>query len=357
MKKLNLLMLLCSLVLLVGCENKKNENLKRISTIDSTLQTKVDSILQGKLKELNALSGQAIVMEVRTGEIKAMVGLERKDSIYVPYEYPAQPSGLANTASMLAALETGKVSLSDTVDTGDGTYQVADRTLLDHNWHRGGYGELSVMEGLMYGSNIATYKAMEKAFDNPHDCFDLLDKMSYGKPDTGIGELKPAHFVTPSDEGWSDTAFAWFSIGYNQLITPIQILTFYNAIANNGIMVQPQLYKDSTIVINPQIASRANIDSMRYALCSVVTDGLGKLARSEKVLVAGKTGTIQVSENEDDSVGKMKTEFATEFCGFFPVDNPKYSIIVTINKMGYPASGGAMAAPVFKGIVDCIVAE
>ncbi len=337
-------------MMLTSCHQQKK--MERVSTIDSILQMKVDSILQGKLKELNALSGQAIVMEVRTGGIKAMVGLEKKDSTYVPYEYPAQPSGLANTASVLAALETRKVKLSDKVDTGDGTYQVADRILLDHNWHRGGYGGLSVMEGLMYGSNIATYKTMEKAFANPQTYFDLLDKMSYGKPDTGIGGLKPAYFVTPSDEGWSDTAFAWFSIGYNQFITPIQILTFYNAIANNGIMVQPQLYKDSTIVINPQIASRANIDSMKVALRSVVTDSLGKYAHSEKALVAGKTGNIQVSENEDDTESKRNTEFATEFCGFFPVDNPKYSIIVTINKMGYPASGGGIAAPVFKEIVD-----
>ncbi len=343
--------LLLSIVLgltLIACQNVKTP---------VSLQTKVDSILQDKLTELDAVSGQIIVMEVQTGEIKAMVGLEKKDSIYIPYEYAAQPTNLASTVSVLAALETGKVKLPDKVDTGDGTYQVADRTLLDHNWHRGGYGELSVMEGLMYGSNIATYKAMEKAFDNPQDCFDLLDKMSYGKPDTGIGELKPAYFVTPQDSGWSDTAFAWFCIGYNQLVTPIQMLTFYNAIANNGIMVQPQLYRDSTIVINPQIASRANIDSMKVALRSVVTDGLGKLARSEKLQVAGKTGTIQVSENEDDTEDKVNTEYAAEFCGFFPVDNPKYSIIVTINKMGYPASGGGMAAPVFKQVVDCIVTD
>ena len=332
---------------LASCQSKQ-ETIELMSTIDSTLQVKVTSILENKLSELNALSGQTIIMEVQTGHIKAMVGLERKDSAdYQPCENfsKAHESALIQPISILAALEAGEVKLSDKVDTGEGIYQVHDRELKDHNWHRGGYGEISIKQGFASSSNIAIYKTMEKAFGNDAQAyFNLLDKMSYGKPDsiTGIANLKPAYFVTPKDSGWSDTAFAWFCIGYNQTITPIQMLTFYNAIANRGKMVQAQLYKDSTMVIHPQIASQANIDSLKQALEYVVTDGLGQPAKSNKAQVAGKTGTVQL---EDGS-------YIVEFCGYFPANAPQYSIIVSIHKEEVPASGGLMAGDVFRKIVD-----
>ncbi len=206
---------------------------------------------------------------------------------------------------------------------------------------------------------------MEKAFgDDAQAYFNLLNKVNYGKPDSiaGIANLKPAYFVTPKDSGWSDTAFAWFCIGYNQTITPIQMLTFYNcigynqtitpiqmltfynAIANSGKMVQPQLYKDSTTVINPQIASQTNIDSLKQALEYAVTDGLGQPAKSDKVQIAGETGTVQL---EDGS-------YIVEFCGYFPTNVPQYSIIVSIHKERLPASSGLMAGDVFRQITEYI---
>ena len=335
------------LVIISSCQSKQQEG-KQVSNIDSTLQVKATSILENKLTELNALSGQAIIMEVQTGHIKAMVGVERKDSAdYLPCENfsQAHESALMHPISILAALETRKVKLSDMVDVGNGIYSIQDRELKDHNWHRGGYGEISIKQGLASSSNIAVYKTMEKAFgNNAQAYFNLLNNMNYGKPDSiaGIANLKPAYFVTPKDSGWSDTAFAWFCIGYNQTITPIQMLTFYNAIANSGKMVQPQLYKDSTTVINPQIASQANIDSLKQALEYVVTDGLAQSAKSDNVQVAGETGTVQL---EDGS-------YIVEFCGYFPTNAPQYSIIVSIHKDGLPASGGLMAGDVFRQIVD-----
>ena len=340
---------------LASCQSKQQAT-ETISTIDSTLQTNVTAILGSKLSEINAQSGQVIVMEVQSGQIKALVGLTRKDSTnYQPCENFSvwQSTGLMHPISLLAALETGKVKLSDKVDTGNGIYQVHGRELKDHNWHRGGYGELTVQEGLAASSNIAIYKTMEKAFgNNPQAYFNLLANMSYGKPDsiTGIANLKPAHIVTPKDNNWAKSDFAWSSIGYNQQISPIQILTFYNAIANNGKMIQPQLYKDSVVVINPQIASRASIDSLKKALVFNITDGLGQHAKSDKVLVAGMQGTSSLSTNEDST----KDMYAVEFCGYFPANNPKYSIIVSINKTGLPASGELMAGDVFKKIVDYI---
>ena len=336
------------MITMIACNSTKQKDTQTSTTIDSTLQVKATSILENKLTELNALSGQAIIMEVQTGHIKAMVGLERKDSA----DYPscenfsqAHESALIQPISILAALETGKVKLSDTVDVGNGIYSVQDRELKDHNWHRGGYGEISIKQGLASNSNIAVYKTIEKAFgDDAQTYFNLLNNMSYGKPDSiaGISNLKPAYFVTPKDSGWSDTAFAWFCIGYNQTITPIQTLAFYNAIADRGKMVQPQLYKDSTTVINPQIASQTNIDSLNQALEYVVTDGLGQPAKSDKVQIAGETGTVEL---EDGS-------YIVEFCGYFPTDAPQYSIIVSIHKEGLPASGGLMAGDVFRQIVD-----
>ena len=332
-----------------ACQSNQHK-VKSDSIIDSTLQVNITSILKNKLSELNALSGQAIVMEAQTGNIKAMVGLERKDSAdYQSCENfsQAHESALIQPISILTALETGKVKLSDTVDVSNGIYSIQDRELKDHNWHRGGYGEISIKQGLASSSNIAVYKTMEKAFeDDAQAYFNLLNNMSYGKPDSiaGIANLKPAYFITPKDSGWSDTAFAWFCIGYNQTITPIQMLTFYNAIANSGKMVQPQLYKDSTTVINPQIVSQANIDSLKQALEYVVTDGLGQPAKSDKIQIAGETGTVQLENGN----------YIVEFCGYFPADVPQYSIIVSIHKDGLPASGGLMAGDVFRQIVDYI---
>lgn len=328
----------------ISCQHKQQATVP-ISTIDSTLQVNTTSILEEKLSEINAQSGQVIVMEVQTGHIKALVGLTKKDSTnYQPCENFSvwQSTGLMHPISLLTALETGKVKLSDKVDTGNGIYQVHGRELKDHNWHRGGYGELTVQEGLTASSNIATYKTMEKAFgDNPQTFFDLLANMNYGKPDSinGIASLQP-YKITEKN-------ITWNCIGYEQLISPIQVLTFYNAIANNGKMIQPQLYKDSVVVINPQIASKASIDSLKKALVLNITDGLGQPAKSDKVVVAGIQGTSSLSTNEDST----KDMYAVEFCGYFPADNPKYSIIVSINKTGLPASGGLMAGDVFKKII------
>ena len=332
---------ICFHCFLLSCQPKQRTEI--ISTIDSTLQVNATSILEEKLSEINAQSGQVIVMEVQSGQIKALVGLTKKDSTnYQSCENFSvwQSTGLMHPISLLAALETGKVKLSDKVDTGNGIYQIHGRELKDHNWHRGGYGELTVQEGLAVGSNIATYKTMEKAFgDNPQTFFDLLANMSYGKPDSinGIASLQP-YKITEKN-------ITWNCIGYEQLISPIQVLTFYNAIANNGKMIQPQLYKDSVVVINPQIASRASIDSLKKALVFNVTDGLGQPAKSDMITVAGQQGTIVVSTDNGNTV------YSVEFCGYFPANNPKYSIIVSINKTGLPASGGLMAGDVFKKII------
>ena len=336
------MLLLGCMITMLSCTPQK----EKVSTIDTALQTKVDSILQDKINEINAISGQAIVMEVQTGEIKAMVGTGNH-----------QESGLIRSATLLAALETGRVKLSDAVNVGGGVYMVNDQVLKDHNWQRGGYGEIDVLFTLKANSNIGNYLLTKRAFQEDKAYFDMLDSFSYGQPASvlGIDSLKPALLYTPKDSSWSKSDLAWSCIGYNQQISPIQMLAFYNAIANEGKMVKPMMYKGETEVINPQIASNANIDSLQMAMVKCVNEGLGKPAQSEKVQVAGISGGCQIYTEEDDSDGKMKTEYAVEYCGYFPADSPKYSIIVSMNKMGLPASGAFMAGSVFSEIVNYMV--
>ena len=288
---MRLIIILFIAVSISSCKLKES-SLTNTENIDSTLQVQATSVLENKLTELNALSGQAIVMEVQTGHIKAMVGLERKDSAnYLPCENfsQAHESALIQPISILAALETGKIKLTDTVDVGDGIYICKGDTIKDHNWHRGGYGKITIKQGLASSSEIAVYKAMEMTFN--------------GYTQAYYDQLK--------------------DMGMSNLDTPLQMLTAYNSIANNR-------------------NNQANIDSLKQALKYVVTDGLGQSAKSNKVQVAGKTGTAQL---EDGS-------YIVGFCGYFPANAPKYSIIVSIHKEELPASGGLMAGDVFRQIVD-----
>lgn len=238
------------------------------STIDTALQTKVDSILQNKMSEINAISGQAIVMDM-AGNIKAMVGNGKKQS-----------SSLMRTVSLHKALETGKVHLSDTVDTEEGIAIINGDTIKDHNWHRGGYGKITLKQGLACESNIAVAKA------------------------TKMADIEAV----------------------DSLVTPLEMLKLFNGIIKN--------------------------DSLRSTFRYCITDGLGRPAASEKVEVAGLSGRNVVSEANPERI-----EYAVEFVGYFPADEPKYSIIVSMNKIGYPASGGIMAGSVFSEIVDCMVAK
>ena len=282
------------LSILTSCKFKQQEAKQQTPTIDSTLHVKTTSILENKLTELNALSGQAIVMEAQTGNIKAMVGLERKDSAdYQSCENFSQAyeSALMQPIFILAALETGKIKLADTVDVGDGIYICKGDTIKDHNWHRGGYGKITIKQGLASSSDIAVYKAMETAFN--------------GYTQAYYDQLK--------------------DMGINNLDTPLQILTTYNSIANNK-------------------NNQANIDSLKQALEYVVTDGLGQPAKSDKIQIAGETGTVQL---EDGS-------YIVEFCGYFPTNVPQYSIIVSIHKERLPTSGGLMAGDVFRQITEYI---
>lgn len=330
-------------------------------TIVPKLQAAVDSMLRDELEMLDMLQGQAIVMEVKTGEILAMVGLERDfDKKYQPcnnFSYQQELGSLMMTPSLLALLEVG-VDTGYVVHTGEGIMNVDDvRVMRDHNWHRGGYGDINLSRALEVSSNIGISHAVAKTFrNNQQQFFDLLDRMSFGQPESidGIEGLTANRYTSPKDSDWIDRRIWWSAIGYERLMAPIQMLTFYNTIANNGKMVKPTMKTGKIEIINPQIASRNNIKVMQEVLEHVVSQGLGRKAGTPILQVAGKTGTSQVGEydfGEDTYVN----EYQIAFCGYFPADEPKYSIIVSMNKLGLPASGGGMAGVVFHNIVEWMI--
>lgn len=291
-------LILISIIIPFASCNIKNNSVNRISTIDSTLQVKIDSILQNRLSEFNATSGQVIVMEVQTGEIKATAGAEPKP----------QESGLIRTASLLAALETKAIQLSDTIDVGNGILTIRKDTLLDHNWYKGGYGKITIQQGFGLSSNIANYKTAKHTFKDAQAFAKALAKYGYQVKDTSL-------VYNPS--------------GYGVFTTPLQNLTFYTAIAQGT------------------IGDKGTVNDIKRALEYTVTDGLARPAMSDEVKIAGATGTIQLPNGE----------YAVEFCGYFPADNPQYSVIVSINKKDKPASGGLMAGTVFKQIAELMMEE
>jgi len=331
-------------------------------TIIPELQIAVDSILNEQMIGIrNCLQGQAIVMEVETGEILAMSGLERNfEGKFQPcknFAYQQELGSLMKTASLLTLFERG-IDSTYVVHTGIGVWGVDDNWVLrDHNWRRGGYGDMNIARAMEVSSNIGIGVPVWK-FYNGHeqDFFDDLNKMSYGQPDfiNGIEGLKPTTYDSPKDSDWVNKFIIWSAIGYNRKIAPIQMLTFYNAIANDGKMVKPTLKTGEIEIINPQIASKDNIKKMQVILEHVVSQGLGRKAGSPIIRVAGKTGTSQVGEY-DFGEENYVDEYQLAFCGYFPADKPKYSMIVSINKLGLPASGGGMAGVVFHDIMNWII--
>lgn len=331
------------------------------STISPALQYAADSLLNDKLTEIDGLQGQVIIMNVRTGEILAMAGRERNfEGKFQPcqnFAYRQELGALTMTVSLLVGLESGKAHLSDVVNTGNGVWQIDDdRIIKDFNWRRGGYGEVTLDRALEVSSNIGISKTIWSLFKgHEQDYFNKLDSMSFGQPNSieGIEGLRPSVYSSPKDSDWVNKDILWSAIGYNQKIAPIQMLTFYNAIANNGKMVKPTLMPGTTEVINEQIARSENVTLMQQSLEHVVSQGVGRNAGSNRIKVAGRTGTTQVNEyyEGDNTV----SEYQLAFCGFFPADKPQYSMIVSLNKLGLPASSVIMAGNAFHNIVEWMI--
>ena len=347
-----------------------------ISTIDVGMQDICEKALVDKLKELNAFVGVVVLMEVATGEVKAIVNMTKgKDGNYYEMRNNAisdmlEPGSTFKTASIMVALEDGKITPDYVVDTGNGQMPMHGRVMKDWNWRRGGYGKLTVTEILEVSSNVGTSYIIDHFYgSNPQKYIVGLRRMSIDQPLhlQIAGEGKP-NIRGPKERSYfSKTALPWMSIGYETQVPPLNILTFYNAIANNGVSIRPKFVKAAvkdgeivkeypTEVINPKICSDKTLAQIREILQKVVGEGLAKPAGSKQFHVSGKTGTAQISQGAAGYKAGV-TNYLVSFCGYFPSEAPKYSMIVSIQKPGPTSSGGLMAGSVFSKIAERVYAK
>ena len=346
-----------------------------ISTIDVDMQDICEKALVDKLYELNAMVGVAVLMEVKTGEVKAIVNMSKgNDGKYYEMRNNAisdmmEPGSTFKTASIMVALEDGKVEPDTKVDTGNGVKMMHGRPMKDHNWNRGGYGVIDVTRILEVSSNVGVSSIIDQYYyDNPQKFVDGLKRLGITEPLhlQIAGEGKP-NIKGPKERYFAKTTLPWMSIGYETQVPPLNILTFYNAIANDGVMVRPKFVKAAvkdgqiiqeypTEVIREKIASESTLEKIRTILEKVVSQGLAKPAGSKQFAVAGKTGTAQISQGAAGYTSGGR-KYLVSFCGYFPADAPKYSLIVSIQKPGLPASGGLMAGSVFSKIAERVFAK
>lgn len=339
------------------------------TTINVDLQDVTESALLKRLEQHQADYGVAVVMEVKTGEIKAISNLSRNSNgeYFERYNYAVgnqgsrEPGSTFKLATMIALLEETNISLSDSIDTGNGVLEFFDKTMRDHK--PGGFGTLSVQEVFEKSSNIGVAKLVSHHFGNhPEKFIAYLKGMNLHEPldFQMVGEGKP-YIKDPSDSTWSGVSLPWISHGYELKMTPLQMLTLYNAVANNGTMVKPVIVKSvlqadriieeyETEIINKKICSDQTLKKLQIMLEGVVERGTASNINHSKYKIAGKTGTAKKVKN-----GRYVKEYYTSFAGYFPAESPRYSCIVVIdNPKGYHIYGSDVSAPVFKEIADQI---
>lgn len=344
------------------------------TTIDVNIQDIAHHALLGQLEKYKADHGSVIVMETKTGEIKAISNLGKTagGKYYERLNYAIgeshEPGSTFKLMSLMVALEDKVVDTSSIIDTEKGIFKVYNKRVKDSKW--GGYGKVTVSKAFEISSNTAIAKIIHNNYkDKPEKFVNRLMNMGLSR-ELGLpikGEGTPV-IRYPGDKGWSGISLAWMSHGYEVSLTPLQTLTFYNAIANNGEMLKPRLLKevkewDKTIykfdkeVINPSICSKETIAKAQILLKNVVEKkhGTGHGLYSPNFSMAGKTGTTQKNYESKDP---NKLKYISSFAGYFPADNPKYSCIVVIHEpdksVGY--YGADVSGPVFKSVAQKIYA-
>jgi cell division protein FtsI (penicillin-binding protein 3) len=334
-----------------------------ISTINVGFQDITHHSLLKQLEDFEADHGSAVVMETATGEIKAIsnLGRTKEGKYYEKLNYAVgehfEPGSTFKLMSVIAAFEDDKVELNSIIDTEKGVLSFYGNKVRDSK--PGGYGKISVNDAFKFSSNTGIVKIITESYGKePHKFSDRLYNMGLSNK-LGVsilGESSPK-IPHPNDKNWNGLSLPWMAYGYGVLLSPLQILTFYNSVANNGEMVKPVFIKQSNllsnkIVLNPSICSEDTLDKVKLMLENVVNEegGTGNNIKSNIYKIAGKTGTGQV----DYSTENM--QYISSFVGYFPADKPKYSCIVVIHKpnkkKGY--YGSTVAAPVFKKIADKI---
>ena len=346
------------------------------TSIDIEIQDVAENALKKCLIENDALQGCVVLMDVKSGFVEVMASLsynEKKNEYEEAYNFAlrhnVEPGSTFKAVTMLTLLENNPdLDIDDKLQLGTTDYKVFyRRTMRDSHRVTDENGYSTIRNAFEQSSNIAFATLVEDAFsDNPQRYIDLIYQTKINEPlNLDIkGEAKP-DIKTTKDKRWSKLSLPWMSIGYEVMLTPIQILTFYNAIANNGVMVKPQFVKEirhsnevkqvfDTIVINERIASERTISTLQTLLKGVVQNGTAKSMSKLGFSVAGKTGTAQISQG---SAGYNKKNYTATFVGYFPADNPKYScIIVVSNPRGKRYYGSSVSGPVFKELAEKIYA-
>ena len=345
------------------------------STIDINLQDISEKALLNGVREFDAAVGYAILMEVHSGEVKAIVNMQRNgDGSYTENKNGAvsdmtEPGSTFKVVSLMAAIDDGRVKISDTIDTYNGQYKFGNRTMTDHNANHGGFHRITVAQAIYGSSNIGISRAIVKAYGhNPSEFVDKLYEMKMNEPMKLEIPGTAAPFIRhPKDKSheWSNTTLPWMSVGYETQIPSIYTLAFYNSIANDGKLIRPFFVKSitknglivkefKTEVINPAICKPTTLRDIRSTLLGVVEDnmGTGKTVRSKYVRIAGKSGTAQLWDKTGNT-GKHQVTF----CGYFPYEHPLYTCIVVMREPGIGhASGGHMSGSVFKNIAEKVMA-
>jgi cell division protein FtsI (penicillin-binding protein 3) len=340
------------------------------TTLDINLQDVAETALYNAMSKHDADHGLVVVMEVKTGEVKAISNLSTNGNGGFAEQFNFATGGLFEPgstfklATMIALLEDSPMELADSIDTGNGEFTFYNRTVRDHE--EGGLGKVTVQTAFEHSSNVAMAKLVDKHFGlRPNAFIDYVDKLKLSKP-LGIqiaGEKHPK-MKRPGEKGWSGISLPWMAYGYGFEISPLHTLALYNAVANDGEMIKPIFVKAirradeveesfTTEVINSKICSRTTLKKIKGLLEGVVERGTAKNIKGTHYRIAGKTGTAQILEN-----GRYTRRYITSFVGYFPADEPKYSAIVMIkNPRGWYQYGSSVAAPVFKEIADNIYAR
>ncbi|HLT73065.1 MAG TPA: penicillin-binding protein [Cyclobacteriaceae bacterium] len=349
---------------------KAVNGLDLVTTLDINLQDVAETALYNAMDQHDADDGLVVVMEVKTGEIKAISNLSTngKGDFYEKFNFAAgglfEPGSTFKLVTMIALLEDTNIELTDSIDTGNGEAAFYNHIVRDHE--EGGLGKVTIQGAFEHSSNVAMAKLADKHFGiHPQRFIDHIDRLNLSKP-LGIqieGEPTPK-FKRPGQKGWSGISLPWMAHGYGIEITPLHTLALYNAVANNGKMIKPVLVeairradKDivtyDTEVLNGKICSDRTLNKLRLMLEGVVENGTAQNIKGAHYRIAGKTGTAQILEK-----GRYTRKYITSFVGYFPAHDPKYSAIVMIkNPRGWQQYGSSVAAPVFKEIADNIYAR
>lgn len=344
-----------------------------VSTIDINIQDVAENALMNCLAEHNAKYGCVVLMEVQTGEIRAIANLTRQDSgVYVEdFNYAIadaqEPGSTFKLASYLVAMDDGKLQLDDEVDLNGGAYKYYDRTM--HDSHSPKKEVVTAEEAFWESSNVGISRLITNAYKGEQRMFtDGIHRLRFGDS-LGI-EIKGegnSLVKNAGDKTWSGTSLPWMSIGYESLITPMQTLTLYNAVANDGKMMKPMFVKEirekgqtvhtfEPIVLSDSIAKAQTIRNAQQLLEGVVLYGTGTSMKNSVYTIAGKTGTAQIA-NGSQYKGINGVTYQASFVGYFPADKPRYTCIVIINAPSNDVYyGGKVAGPVFKQIADRVYA-